>query len=126
MHQTFPAHPKEDPNFAFTHFKLPQGYGGVVYLNLNQPNRAWNTFAELDRGIPTAIVPDRVQLTIRQARASVALDNLEQSTTYLELAVASAKTFGSKLQHNESYDIFQHMQKKWPDEQQVKALAELF
>jgi len=65
-------------------------------------------------------------LTIRQARASVALDNLEQSKTYLELAVASAKTLGSKLRHSESYDIFQQMQKKWPNEQQEKALAELF
>ena len=126
MHQTFPAHPKEDPNFAFTHFKLPQGYEGLVYLNLSQPSKAWDTLAQVDKDTPTAIVPDRVELTIRQARASVALDNLEQSKTYLELAVVSAKTLGSKLRHSESYDIFQQMQKKWPNEQQVKALAELF
>jgi hypothetical protein len=126
MYKTFPAHPKEDPNFAFTHFKLPQGYEGIVYLNLHQPSKAWDALEHVDKNTPTLIVPDRVELTVRQAGASVALGNLEQSKTYLELAVASAKTLGSKLRHNESYDIFQQMQEKWPNEQQVQALAELF
>lgn len=71
-------------------------------------------------------MPDRVELTVRQAGASLALGNLEQSKTYLELAVASAKTLGSQLRRNEAYDIFQQIQEKWPNEQQVQALAELF
>ncbi len=126
MYQTFPVNPKEDPMFAFTHFKVPQGYEGVVYLNLNQPSKAWEAFAQVDRNTPKLIVPDRVQLTIRQARASVASENLEQSKTYLEAAVTSAKTLGSPLRRNEAYDVYQHMLTKWPDEQQVKDLAELF
>ncbi len=126
MYQTFPVNPKEDPMFVFTHFKVPQGYEGVVYLNLNQPSKAWEVFAQVDRKTPTVIVPDRVQLTVRQARTSVALENLEQGKTYLESAVASAKTLGSQLRRNEAYDVYQQMLTTWPDEQQIKDLAELF
>jgi DNA-binding XRE family transcriptional regulator/tetratricopeptide (TPR) repeat protein len=126
MYQTFPVNPKEDPMFGFTHFKVPQGYEGVVYLNLNQPSKAWEAFAQVDRNTPTLIVPDRVQLTIRQARASVASENLEQSKTYLESAVTSAKMLGSQLRRNEAYEVYQQMLTKWPDEQRVKDLAELF
>jgi len=126
MYQTFPENPKGDPAFAFTHFKMPQGYEGVVYLNLNQPSKAWEALAQVDRSTPTLIVPDRVELTIRQAKASVALENLEQSKTYLERAVDSAKKLGSQLRRNESYGVYQQMLSKWPNEQQVKELAELF
>ena len=97
VYEAFLVNPKEDPNFVFTHFKLSQGYEGIVYLNLNQPDNAWEALEQVDKNTPKLIVPDRVQLTVRQARASVALNNLEQSKTYLELAVASAETLGSKL-----------------------------
>jgi DNA-binding XRE family transcriptional regulator/tetratricopeptide (TPR) repeat protein len=126
MYRTFPENPKGDQAFAFTHFKLPQGYEGVVYLNLNQPSKAWEALTQVDRNTPTLIVPDRVELTIRQAKASVALENLEQSKTYLERAVDSANRLGSQLRRNESYGVYQQMLNKWPNEQQVKDLAELF
>jgi hypothetical protein len=56
----------------------------------------------------------------------VALDNLEQSEDSLQAAVASAKALGSQLRRSESYDIYQQMQEKWPNEQRVKELADLF
>jgi len=124
--KTFPDHPQEDPNFIYTHFKFPQGYEGLIYLNLNQPGEAWKALAEVDKVTPVLIVPDRVELTVRQTRASVALGNLEQSEDYLKSAVASAKALGSQLRRSESYDIYQQMQEKWPNEQRVKELADLF
>src|SRR5260370_3142699 len=124
--KTFPDHPQEDPNFTYTHFKFPQGYEGLIYLNLNQPGKAWKALAEIDEATPALIIPDRVELTVRQARASVALGNLDQSEDYLQSAVASAKALGSQLRRSESYDIYQQMQKKWPNEQRVKELADLF
>ena len=126
MHEAFPDKPKEDPNFAFTHFKLPQGYEGLVYLNLNQPGKAWNILEQMDKNTPTTVVPDRVELTVRQAKVAVALGNLELGKTYLESAVTSSKALGSKLRYQESFDLYQHMQETWPAEQRVRELAELF
>src|SRR5712691_2713001 len=53
-YNTFPDHPKDDPNFAYTHFQLPRGYVGLIYLNLNQPSKAWEAFEQKDKTIPTA------------------------------------------------------------------------
>jgi hypothetical protein len=111
---------------TYTHFKFPQGYEGLIYLNLKQPGKAWEALAEVDKATSALIVPDRVELTVRQARASVALGNLEQSEDYLQAAVASAKILGSQLRRSESYDIYQQMQEKWPNEQRVRELADLF
>lgn len=122
----FPEHPKDDPNFAYTHFSLPQGYAGLVHLNLNAPGKAWDLFIEIDRTIPVSIVPDRVEQTVRQAKTLVRLGDLQQSGLYLESAVNSANALGSPLRHRESFDIYQEMQAKWPNERYVKDLAELF
>lgn len=126
MYKVFPSNPKEDPNFHYTYFSLPLRYEGLIYLNLNQPSRAWEMLAQADKYIPTLIVPDRVELTLRQTKVLLAMGKLEQSKKYLESAVASAKALGSKLRRNESYDIHQQMLVKWPHEQQVKELADLF
>ena len=60
-------------------------------LNLKQPDETWKALAEIDKVTPALIEPDRVELTVRQARASVALGNLDQSEDYLKSAGASAK-----------------------------------
>jgi hypothetical protein len=126
MYTAFPDYPKEDPNYAYTHFKLPQGYEGLIYLNLEQPGRAWDTLTLLDKAIPVSIVPDRVELTVRQTRALIALDDMTQAGFYLESAVNSAHTLGSDLRYQEAYDLYQKMLQRWPHESQVKDLAELF
>ncbi|HLQ28613.1 MAG TPA: helix-turn-helix transcriptional regulator [Ktedonobacteraceae bacterium] len=126
MHKTFPSHPKEDPNFNYTYFSRTTQYEGLIYLNLNQPGKAWEILAQTDKDMSTLIVPDRVELTVHQTNVLLAMDNLEQSTTYLELAVASAKALGSQLRYYQSYDIYQQMLVKWPHEQQLKELTDLF
>jgi len=126
-HRIFPDHPQDDPNFSYTHFKLPQGYAGLVHLNLNEPGKAWDLLTEIDRTIPVSIVPDRVEHTIRQAKTLIRLGDLKQGGLYLESAVNSANTLGSPLRYRESFDIYQEMLAKWPNERYVKNdLAELF
>lgn len=119
----FPDNPRDDPNFSYTHFKLPQGFEAVMYLNLKQADKAWNVLSKIDASVPTAICPDRVELSIDQARASLLLGNLEQSCKYVEFAATSASALGSHLRYNEAYNLYQQIQMQWPREQQVKALA---
>jgi len=126
MHEAFPDRPKEDQNFAYTHFKLPQGYEGLIYLYLKQPGKAWDLLTEMDKAVPVCIVPDRVQLTVWQARALIGMGDLTQGSYYLETAVNAAKALGSTLRQQESFHIYQQMLVKRPHEQQVRDLVELF
>jgi transcriptional regulator with XRE-family HTH domain len=125
-HKTFPDNPREDPNYVYTFFKLPQEYGGLIYLNLNEPSKAWEAFARVDKAIPTTVSPERVELSIRQARASAALGNLEQTRAYLEAAIISAAELGSDLRYNETHEVYQQVLRQWGQEQQIKELSDLF
>lgn len=122
----FPEKPQDDPNFSYTHFKLPQKFEAVMYLNLEQADKAWEALAKIDASVAMAVVPDRVELSLDQARASLLLGDMEQSCKYLEFATTSASALGSDLRYHEAYSIYKQMYVQWPREQQVKALGELF
>lgn len=122
----FPGEPKNDPAFSYTHFKLPQGFEAIMYLNLKRGKLAWEMLTKVDASIPMEVVPDRVELSIDQARASLLLDDMNQSCKYLERAVTLATALGSHLRYHEAYCIYQQIQRKWPHEQQVKILAAHF
>lgn len=125
---TFPEHPEEDLQFAYTHFNhfTRVNFEGLMYLHLGQPKKAWDTFADIDKSIPTAMVPQRVELLSRQALASVALGDLEQSHSYIEQAVSASLRLGSDLRYNEVCETYLLMQSTWPNERSVKALEDLF
>jgi tetratricopeptide (TPR) repeat protein len=125
-YKVFPAHPKNDPNFSYTYFKLPQGFEVVMYLNLEQPIKAWEALAHVEKSVPLAIIPDRVELSIDQAKASLLSGNMDQTATYLNFAVTSSKALGSSLRYHEAYGIYQQMLVRWSQERQVQEMVELF
>ena len=97
-----------------------------MYLNLRQPTKAWEALTKVDQATPKTIVPDRVELSLRQAKASVALGNLEQSHAYLDFSITSAVALNSPLRYNEAYEVYQHMKQVWPNERKVRDLDDLF
>ncbi len=125
-YKLFPTNPKDDPNFSYTHFKLPHGFEVRVYLNLKQPDKAWEALALVDKSIPQAIVPDRVELSIDQADASLQSGNVDQACFYLGNAVTSALVLGSKLRYYQAYTLYKQMLVEWPHEQQVRDQIGLF
>lgn len=126
--EVFPASPEQDAQYAYTHFNsfTLTNFEGLMHLHLGQPQQAWDAFADVDKLIPTALVPQRVELINRQAATLLALGDLDAACDRLELAVPSALKLGSDLRYNETCEIYQQMQEMWPGEQRVKALAELF
>lgn len=126
--EVFPHSPSEDPHYAYTHFNhfTITNFEGLMYLHLSQPQQAWNAFTEVDKNIPSALVPQRVELLNRQAATLLALGDMDATSAYLELAVPSALKLGSDLRYHEACEIYQQMQEKWPGEQKVKVLTELF
>lgn len=125
-YKTIPVSPKEDPHFSYTHFGLPQGYESLLYLDLQQPQKAWDILTAQSKNIPVAIVPDRVTLWIRQTRTLIALGNMEESCAYLESSIAAARTLNSPLYLEETWGVYQQLCAKWPNEQQARELTDLF
>ncbi len=127
-HKIFPASYEDDPNFAYTHFNCLSLHSleGLKHLNLKQPQKAWSSFMYVDGQIPRTPVPDRIELTVRQAMAACALNEMDQSCAYLESAVRGALAAGNYLRYDEAYAVYERIQRKWSKEPQVSALGQLF
>jgi DNA-binding SARP family transcriptional activator len=127
-YKRYPERPEDDPAFSYTchtRFTL-NNHTGLTYLNLGRFKSAWDIFKRLDKALPTKLVPRHMELLVRQATVSLVLNNMEESTAFLELAVTSAIALGSDLRFNESYEMYLLMKEKWGNEWQVKALGKYF
>lgn len=126
--QTFPEQAEDDPNYSYTHFSTTSlsTFEGMMYLNLGQPHQAWQSFERIDRAVSADPVPNRLELTVNQAAVTCALGELDQTCQYLGIAVPMARNLGSHLRVDASYEVYERMLEKWPEEQPVKELAELF
>lgn len=127
-HSVFPEHPEEDLHFAYTHFNhfTLTNFEGLMYLRQGQARKAWDTFAQVGKSVPKALIPQRVELGSRQLAVSFALGDLDQCRTYLIDTITAAIKLGSDLRYNEVYTVYEQMQEKWGKEQKVKELDELF
>jgi tetratricopeptide (TPR) repeat protein len=127
----YPLLPENDPSFNFTchsRFTLTN-HTGQTFLQLEKPThleRAWDILTKIDAIVPAAFVPRRVELSVRQAMASFALNDLEKSCSYLETTVIGAKAIGSPFRYNEAFELYRRMRKKWINERSVKALKKIF
>ncbi|HEU5226554.1 MAG TPA: hypothetical protein VFU49_02000, partial [Ktedonobacteraceae bacterium] len=127
-HKTFPEQYATDPNFSYTHFNHWSlfSFEGMMFLHLKQPKQAWNAFFQVDSTIPGGAVPNRVELTVRQAEAAYALGDRDRTCACITSAVKAARAMGNQLRITEAYKVYEDMQIKWGNERQVKALEDLF
>ena len=124
----FPERPEDDLHFAYTHFRwlTLHNLEGLVYLHLGQAQQAWSSFSKVDQAVAQAIVPQRVEVTVYQAATALRLGELEQSCHLLTIAAEAAVKLGSHLRYQEASRVYDQMQERWPREQEVKTLQELF
>ncbi len=127
-HKTFPERCEEDPAFPYTHFNGNSllGLEGMMLLNLSHPQQAWENFTRMDRELPQTPVPDRLELTVRQAMTSYKLGDRDQSCNYLEIALRSALMTGNQLRYDQAYSVYEQLLQKWGKENRVKELGLLF
>ena len=126
--RTFPQRCEEDIAFSYTHFNSSSllGLEGIMHLNLGHPQQAWENFAQMDKELPQTSVPNRLELTIRQAMTFYQLGDRDQSCNYVETAARSALLMGNQLRYDEAYDIYERLLQKWWKEERVKELSSLF
>jgi hypothetical protein len=128
-HDVTPDRPEDDPCFLFTHTDHYILYlnDTLSYLHFHQPNDAWKTISQAATFVPRALSPRRIELLNHQLSVTIAQSDLDLSRISLHAAIESGRALGSDLYVSETYEIYQQqMLAKWPHEQQVKALADLF
>ena len=124
-HRVFPTQCDADPGFAYTHFNhwSLTSFEGQMYLNLGQYRRAWELFGRMDKTIPKTLVPNRVELAVRQAATAAGLGDLEQSCSYVEAALHASIEAGNQLRYNEVYAVYETLYDKWQNEPRMHNLA---
>ncbi len=127
--QVFPmTHFDTDPAYAYTHFNHWSfaALEGLMHLHLKQPQAAWETLSREDKAVPHALIPNRVELTVRQARVACTLNERDLACSYIESAATMAQRMGNQLRFDETYAIHEDMLKKWPGDPKVSMLADIF
>lgn len=124
----YPENVETDPSFPYTHFKpfAATAFEGLMYLNLNQPQRAWEVLERSRQTIPLGLTPNRVEFAVRQVSTAYALGDLDQTCACIESAATMALALGSQLRLDETYEVYEHLHQQWRHESRVKALEEIF
>jgi transcriptional regulator with XRE-family HTH domain/tetratricopeptide (TPR) repeat protein len=129
-YETFPSDFESDPSFLYADSGLSvlHMYAGLTYLDLDQPENAWDALAQVDGLQPKIAIGEFTQLEFLnlQTRTAVAMGDQERSRTYLEASVKLSDMLDSQYGRSEAYDNYQQMRLVWRGDQQVKTLAELF
>jgi DNA-binding SARP family transcriptional activator len=128
--EIFPEIPENDPGFLFAdggRFTLIL-WEGLTRLDLDQPQEAWDAFAQIERLPSTIIVPERARLEIinHRAEAAVAVGDQERFCAYIKAGVTGAKDLGSERRYNEAFEVYKLAKKLWRNETRVKELQDLF
>lgn len=131
--ETFPDRFEEDPSFLYADSGLSVlfMYEGLTYLDLDQPEPAWNAFTKVVDGEnlqPQISIGELTHLEFINllAKTTVASHDQERSRTYIEAAVNQSNVLHSQWGRSEAWDIYQTMRIVWPGDARVKALAEHF
>lgn len=128
--ETFPEVFEKD--IAFTYADCGPSslnhYGGLIYMELDQPQKAWEMFADVEKLKQRIVIPERtiVEIVNCQAEAAIAQRNLELASSHIQAGVAGALKLKSEKRFADTFAVYRNMRLIWPHEPQVKALGELF
>ena len=101
---------------------------GLHHLHFGQPNEAAKIFARIDGLQPKISIPERIRIDLLNCQVEVfaELKQMEQACHYLEVAGKASLAIGSERRFQESFTVFQQMQKTWKDEPLIRNLESLF
>ena len=137
--EIYPNFPENDASFLYAEFSPSSMIleEGLTYLALAQQHskvskqylvQARETFARIENSQVDFIVPERIRIEIinHQAKAAIALKELENFCSYLEIGANGAKKLDSQKRREEGITIYREARNIWPNEVRIKELADLF
>lgn len=101
---------------------------GLHHLHFGQPDEAAKIFAHIDGLQPKISMPERIRIDLLNCQVEVfaELKHMEQACYYLEAAGKASIAIGSERRFQESFTVFQQMQKTWKDEPLIRNLESIF
>jgi tetratricopeptide (TPR) repeat protein len=128
--ETFPERPEDDPSFVFADCgpSSLNHYGGLIYQEFDEPEKAWEMFAGVETLRSKIVIPERtfIEIVNCQTEAAVAQRDLDRACVHIQIGVTGALKVKSEMRFNEVFSIYRQMKIIWPHESRVKALADLF
>jgi transcriptional regulator with XRE-family HTH domain/tetratricopeptide (TPR) repeat protein len=126
--EAFPEHPEDDPGFLYTYTTryILHFNEALAHLSFGQPKQAEEALAKAATFVPNEVSPRGLELQNHRVIIAIASGNLDQSCAHFQTMVSSGFVLGSDLHQNEAHTTYEHMLTKWPREQRVKELADLF
>ncbi|MBV9706359.1 MAG: hypothetical protein JO125_02995 [Chloroflexi bacterium] len=129
-HETYLSQPEADSSSLYMITSLPilYLYDGLTYMDLGRYQDAWDSLENVNGLTPKLAVEESVRIEIinLQAHTAASLGDLETSLKYVEAGLEASAAQGYNLWQSEAHEVFQQIQRTWPDEQQVKGVAERF
>ncbi len=126
----FPERPEHDPSFAYADCGKSSlnHYGGLMYLEFGQPEKAWEVFHEVVQLQQQTNIPERTAIEIVNCKAEAALaqKNLDRVCIHLQEGVQGARRLKSEMRFHDSAALYQRAQAIWPHEPALRELEGLF
>jgi transcriptional regulator with XRE-family HTH domain/tetratricopeptide (TPR) repeat protein len=97
------------------------------YPDREYSQKAWNSFAEVEKLPATIIIPERIRIEVINylTLTALAFGNLEQFCDLLERGANGARALGSEKRRQEAIDAYRQGRSVWPNESRVRDLADL-
>jgi tetratricopeptide (TPR) repeat protein len=131
--ETFPSDFEKDISYLYADSGLSvlYMYEGLSYLDLDQPEKAMETYTQvIDGETLTAKIPvgqlTHLEFINLLGSTAVALRDQERSCKYLEVASSRAKAMNSEWGLSDAREVYQKMRLIWPKDAHIKALRQLF
>jgi transcriptional regulator with XRE-family HTH domain len=127
-HESTPDNPEDDAYYLYSHSDHYILYfnDALAHLKLGQANDAWKAINQAATYVPDVVNARRMELLKYLVICSIASSDLDQGAHHFKVMVESASVLSSDLWLGDIQDTHQQMLVKWPTEQRVKALADMF
>ena len=126
--ETLPDIPENDPYFlqADCDCATLHLFEGLVYMGLDMPERAQETFARLDCAQGHVSVRTRIEILIRRAFNAITLEHVDLACISLREAALRALALPSNLYYTMAQAAYRELRCTWPFELKVRLLSEFF
>ncbi len=122
----FPSYPEDhDPAYSYADCGSAtfNHYGGLMYLELGQAEKAFNLLDGLRKPVP--LRTDN-EITLCKVQATLALHDLDRTKAYMEIGLQGAVALQSEMRLHDAQRLYQQACTLWPNEKVLKTLEELF
>jgi DNA-binding SARP family transcriptional activator len=130
-YEHFPAAPEADPHFLSADHGLYMiaYYEGLMYIALNQPQKAVDAFEHLKQQLPIAAVPQRnyLEMLNQTGRAAILSHDLDYYASCLKEGLRGALELKSQKRLDEAIRIFrEEAPQSWQTTPQIREVVECY